>query len=91
MTHFTFQDEIRALKGIQELLSYIPQNCEDNPPLAETREPSVAKEDLNKIMPDEPSHPYDMREVLEAIVDDQSFFEVHKDYAEKYTSGLCSN
>tara|TARA_B100000900_G_scaffold103335_1_gene85630 strand:+ start:541 stop:2070 length:1530 start_codon:yes stop_codon:yes gene_type:complete len=89
VTHFTFQDEIRALKGIQELLSYIPQNCEDNPPLAEIREPSVAKEDLNKIMPDEPSHPYDMREVLAAIVDDQSFFEVHKDYAENILVGFA--
>ena len=81
--------EIKALRGVQQLLSYIPQNCEDNPPQADALEPSVSGEALRDIMPSSASQPYDMREVLQAIIDENSFFEIHKDYAENILVGFA--
>lgn len=89
VTHCTFLDEIKALRGIQQLLSYIPQNCEDNPPLVEAFDPAVSGESLQDIMPSSASHPYDMREVIYAIIDENSFFEIHKDYAENILVGFA--
>jgi propionyl-CoA carboxylase beta chain len=90
VTHFSCANELEAINNIKTLLKYIPQNCEDNPPSL----PYELKEDesrkaLNELVPDNPNQPYDMREVIEGTVDEGSFFEVHKNYAENIVVGFA--
>lgn len=90
VTHFTFENEIRCLEGIRQLLSYVPQNCEDDAPvLAYTYADDEKRMELDTILPDNPNHPYDMRDVIAGIVDRESFLEVHKDYAENIVVGFA--
>ena len=90
VTHFTAANELDCIQKIKNLLSYIPQNCEETAP----KVPYEQKEDesrpkLNEILPENPNQPYDMREVIDGIVDDDSFFEVHKDFAENVVVGFA--
>ncbi len=90
VTHFSCANEVTCINDIKQLLSYIPQNCEDDPPFV----PYEIKEDesrvaLNEIVPDNPNQPYDMREVVEGIVDADSFLEVHKNFAENIVVGFA--
>lgn len=89
VTHFTFPNEISCLEGIKKLLSYIPQNCEEEPPHVFYEEKDELRPKLNTIVPDNPNHPYDMREVINEIVDENSFLEVHKDFAENIVVGFA--
>lgn len=90
VTHFTCQNELQALTRIKELLSYIPQNCEDPiPDLPYTAPESEYRPKLDSIVPENPSTPYDMREVIAEIVDAESFLEVHKSFAENIVVGFA--
>ncbi|SIS82963.1 propionyl-CoA carboxylase beta chain [Belliella pelovolcani] len=90
VTHFACANELECINHIKKLLSYIPQNCEDEAPVY----PYEFKEDesrvvLNDIIPDNANHPYDIREVVHGIVDEESFLEVHKDYADNIVVGFA--
>lgn len=89
VTHFTAANELQCIEQLKKLLSYIPQNCEENGPVYpyETKIDEV-RTALNDVIPDNPNQPYDMREVINAIVDENSFYEVHKDYAENIVVGF---
>ena len=89
VTHFACDNELVCIEHIKKLLSYIPQNCEDEPPVTpyEMKENEERKQ-LNNIVPDDAQQPYDMREVVEGIVDEHSFLEVHKDFAENIIVGF---
>ncbi len=89
VTHFTYANEIECLKGIRTLLSYIPQNCEDDAPTINYRNADEKRPALNKIIPSNPNQPYDMKEVIEGVVDEASFYEVHKAYAENIIVGFA--
>jgi len=70
-------------------LSYLPQNNLEEPPIKETNDPiDRLEESLNEIIPDSPNKPYDMYEVIKAIVDDGQFLEVHADYAKNIIIGF---
>ncbi len=89
VTHFAYANEIECIEGIKRLLSYIPQNCEDSPTKLVYRTPETeVREVLNKIVPKNPNQPYDIREVVDGIVDEDSFYEVHKDYAANIVVGF---
>ena len=90
VTHFACANELACIQHIKKLLSYIPQNCEDTAPVYsyEIKE-DEKREILDSIIPDNPNHPYDMREVVDGIVDEGSFFEVHKNYAENIVVGFA--
>jgi len=90
VAHITCSNGIELLENIKKLLSYIPQNCEELPPSV----PYDSKEselifDLDSILPESNNQPYDMKEVINLIVDGNSFFEVHKDYAENIIVGFA--
>lgn len=90
VTHFSCANEVVCINLIKDLLSYIPQNCEEDAPFL----PYEIQEDesrpvLNDIVPINPNQPYDMREVINGIVDDKSFLEVHKNYAENIVVGFA--
>ncbi len=90
VTHFTAQTEEEGLALIRELLSYIPQNNQEEAPLVECTDPIDRVEDaLNEIIPDNPNKAYDMYEVIGAIVDNGKFFEVQKDYATNIIIGFA--
>ncbi len=89
VSHFSCANEVDCINNIRNLLSYIPQNCEEMPPsvLYESRDES--RPSLMDIVPDNPNQPYDIREVIEGIADEESFLEVHKDFAESMVVGFA--
>jgi propionyl-CoA carboxylase beta chain len=89
VTHFACANELECINHIKKLLSYIPQNCEDEAPVyAYELKDDESREVLDNIVPDNPNHPYDMREVIEGIVDESSFLEVHKNFADNIVVGF---
>ena len=90
VTHFTAQTEEEALKLIRKLLSYIPQNNLEEPPYIDCTDPIDRLEDsLNDIIPDNPNKPYDMYEVIGAIIDNGEFLEVQNQ--PKYLAGVLDS
>ncbi len=90
VTHFTYANEIECINGVKKLLSYIPQNCEEEPPaLPYETSGDELRPALNGIVPDNPNQPYDIKEVIEHTVDEGSFYEVHKDFAENIVVGFA--
>lgn len=89
VTHFTYENEIACINGIRQLLSYVPQNCEEEPPMLEYKAGDESRTQLNDIIPDNPNQPYDIREVIDGTVDEGSFYEVHKDFAANIVVGFA--
>ncbi len=88
--HLVADDETQSLMLVRELLSYLPQNNMEDPPfVATTDDPLRADPDLDTIIPDSPNKPYDMKDVIEKIVDDGIFFEVHEEYAANIVVGYA--
>lgn len=89
VTHFACANELECINHIKKLLSYIPQNCEDEAPVYEYElKDDESREVLDNIVPDNPNHPYDIRDVIEGIVDESSFLEVHKNFADNIVVGF---
>ena len=90
VTHFACANEIECINNIKRLLSYMPSNCEDEAPLmVYSLKEDETVEALQSIIPDNPNQPYDMKEVINGIADEDSFLEVHKDYAENIIVGFA--
>ena len=90
VTHFTAATEEEGLALIRKLLSYIPQNNLEEAPYVDCTDPIDRLEDsLNEIIPDSPNKPYDMYEVIGAIVDNGEFLEVQRDYAKNIIIGFA--
>lgn len=89
VTHFACANEVECLNYIRKLLSYMPQNCEDNSPRLLYEEADEKRPGLNDIVPGNSNQPYDMRQVIEGVVDAGSFLEVHKDFAENIVVGFA--
>lgn len=89
VTHFACANEIDAIQHIKKLLSYMPQNCEDNAPALPYQSGNELRPELNTIMPENASQPYDIRGVIAHVIDADSFLEVHKDFAENIVVGFA--
>jgi len=90
VSHFLLENEEEGLLLIRKLLSYLPQNNLEEPPMVECTDPIDRIEDsLNTIIPDNSNQPYDMKEVIYTIVDDGEFLEVHRNYAKNIIVGFC--
>jgi len=91
VTHFSCSNEIDCIRHIKRLLSYIPSNCEEPAPVREYSTGDETRPALNNIVPDNPNQPYDIREVITHLIDDdgEGFFEVHKNYAENIVVGFA--
>ena len=82
MAHFIAENEDECFNIIRRLLSYLPSNNMEDPPYIKSDdEPDRMESKLDEIVPSEPQIPYDMKELINLIVDKNSFFEVHKFYA----------
>tara|TARA_B110000046_G_scaffold177014_1_gene203332 strand:- start:79 stop:1620 length:1542 start_codon:yes stop_codon:yes gene_type:complete len=88
ITHFSCKNEIEAISSLKKLLSYVPQNCEEQAPSVPYTASNEDRPGLNNIIPENPNQPYDIRDVIEGTVDDDTFFEVHKNYAENIVVGF---
>ncbi|QDH77654.1 acyl-CoA carboxylase subunit beta [Echinicola soli] len=90
VTHFACQNEVECIKTIKSILSYIPQNCEDDAPSYPYELlDDESRAELNQVVPENPNHPYDMRDVVRGIVDEGSFLEVHKNFADNMVVGFA--
>ncbi len=90
VAHFRSADEQSGILKIRDLMSYLPQNNLEEPPYEECTDPIDRLEDeLNSIIPDNPNMPYDMKRVINGIVDNQEFLEVHADYARNIIVGFA--
>ena len=90
VSQFMAKTEEEGLQLIRDLISYLPQNNLEEPPMLEYNDPIDRKEDfLNQFIPDSPNKPYDMQQVIHAIVDNGQFLEVHKDFAKNLIVGFA--
>ncbi len=82
MAHFACESDEDAINRIKQLLSYLPANNMEDPPIVDTGDdPTRTDPKLNKIIPDNPNKPYDIKEVIYSIVDNAKIFEPHEYYA----------
>jgi propionyl-CoA carboxylase beta chain len=81
--HYVAESEGDCLYMIRLLLSYIPQNNMEDPPFVPTNDDRLrTEEELDHIVPDDPSKPYDMRDVIKLVVDNGVYLEIHENYAQ---------
>src|SRR5215211_4749407 len=82
VAHFAVPDDADCIRLVRELLGYLPSNNVDDPPRRQTADP-VDREDaaLDRLVPDSPNQPYDMLDLIHAVVDDGVFLEVHRYFA----------
>ena len=89
VTHFTAPNDILCLQQVRQLLSYLPQNCESLPHQLPYTPTDEVREQLESIVPASASQPYDMREVIAGIIDEDTFLEVHAQYADNIVVGFA--
>jgi methylmalonyl-CoA decarboxylase subunit alpha len=88
--HFVADNEDDGIMVIRKLLSYLPQNNLEDPPLYPCNDPIDRVDDnLNEIIPDNPNKPYDVVDVIDAVVDNGEFLEVHSNYAQNIVVGFA--
>ena len=90
VAHFAADSDEHALQITRELLSFIPSNNMENPPFVATNDPAArTDEKLNSIVPESSNQPYDIREIINTVVDDGYFFEVQEQYAPNIVIGFA--
>jgi len=90
VTHFACANELECIQHVKKLLSYMPQNCEETAPvypydLLEDE----SRKDLDSLIPENPNQPYDIRDAVRGIVDEDSFLEVHENFADNIVVGFA--
>ncbi|MCZ8145105.1 acyl-CoA carboxylase subunit beta [Flavobacterium sp.] len=89
VAHLTSPNGVECLEDIKRLLSYIPQNNKEKTPKLPYTLGEELREKLDTIVPENANKPYDMHEVIDGLIDEDSFFEIHKDYAENIVVGFA--
>ncbi|MBO0322132.1 acyl-CoA carboxylase subunit beta [Muricauda sp. CAU 1633] len=89
VAHKTSSNDAACLDDIKKLMEYLPQNNTELPPLQEYQLGEELREELSSIVPENPNKPYDMHDVINGIIDSESFYEIHKDYAENIIVGFA--
>lgn len=90
VAHFVFEDEEHAIMQVRKLLSYLPLNNFDTLPVSTDVDFNEERQDyLNKIVPDDPNRPYDMKEIINTLVDNNSFLEIHEKFASNILVGFA--
>ncbi|HTC93342.1 MAG TPA: acyl-CoA carboxylase subunit beta [Terriglobales bacterium] len=92
VAHFEAHDDAECLSMVRELLSFIPSNNLDDPPRRAATDPADrahSDDKLDSLVPSESNQPYDMKDVIHAVVDDGYFFEVHEHYAKNILVGFA--
>ena len=88
--HVAADSEADTMFLIRKMLSYLPQNNMEDPPYKPTRDNPLRREEkLDSFIPDDPSKPYDVKDIILMIVDDSEFFEIHENYASNIVVGFA--
>ena len=89
VAHFVYESDEECLEEVRRLLSFLPSNNLDDTPIFATAHPAGrSDEELRYLVPDEPNRPYDMRDIIYRIVDDEEFMEVQPSYAANVVVGF---
>jgi propionyl-CoA carboxylase beta chain len=88
VAHCTSANDVECLEDVKRLLSYLPQSNKETPKNLVYELKDELREKLGAIIPDNPNKPYDMHEVISGIIDEDSFFEIHKNFAENIIVGF---
>ena len=89
VTHFVLDSEEECLEEVRRLLSFLPSNNVEDSPLAPTTDSAIREEpDLRYLAPDDSNRPYDMRDLIYKVADDEEFLEVHQSFAPNIVVGF---
>lgn len=90
VTHFACANELECIQHIKKILSYMPQNCEEIAPVYPYEIlADESRTELDSLIPENPNQPYDIRDVVKGIVDEDSFLEVHENFADNIVVGYA--
>ena len=89
VAHKTSSNDVECLEDVKKLLSYLPQNNTESPQHLVYDLKDEVRDQLSQIIPDNANKPYDMHDVISGIIDSDSFYEIHKDYAENIIVGFA--
>ncbi len=90
VAHIVAENDADCILRVKELLSYIPSNNIEDPPVRECSDPADRMDpELDSIVPEEPNKPYDIKDVIHRVVDDGEFLEIHADYAQNIVVGFA--
>ncbi len=89
VTHLVATNDLDCIEKLKQLLSYIPQNCEEKTPTLPYTLTDEYRDVLETIIPENANQPYDIKEVIAHICDEDSFFEIHEQYAENIVIGFA--
>jgi propionyl-CoA carboxylase beta chain len=89
VAHRTAANDVECMEDIKKLLSYLPQSNREKPANLLYELGDEVREELTGIIPDNPNKPYDMHDVINGIIDEDSFYEIHRDYAENIIVGFA--
>jgi propionyl-CoA carboxylase beta chain len=90
VAHFAFDDDSSALDALRTLLSYLPSNNAEEPPIITcSDDPERRDEKLKIIVPSKPNKPYDVREIIECVIDERNFFEIQQHFAQNIVIGFA--
>ncbi|PCJ64608.1 MAG: methylmalonyl-CoA carboxyltransferase [Bacteroidetes bacterium] len=88
VAHLTSANDLEAIEDIKKLLSYMPQNCEEHPHKIAYELGNETRDTLKTIVPESANQPYDIREVINGIIDEETFFEIHEKFAPNIVVGF---
>ena len=89
VAHITSANDAECIEDIKKLLSYLPQNCEETTPVSEVTLGDETRNELSGIVPENPNQPYDIRDVINGVIDSDSFYEVHENFAPNIVVGFA--
>lgn len=89
VAHFTAADDLDAIDQLRRLVAYLPANCEEMPPRLPYEPADESRPELDTLLPESPNQPYDIRTVLNAVIDPDSSMEVHADHAPNMVIGFA--
>jgi propionyl-CoA carboxylase beta chain len=90
VAHFAYADDKHCLDGVRELLSFLPDNNQEDPPFTECKDPVDAEQpEMDSIVPANPNQPYDITRVITGCVDEGYFFEVQEHFARNIVIGFA--
>ena len=90
VNHFTSSNDVESLKSVRDIMSYMPQNAQEQAPHPESYlYDSKKKQAIEAVLPENSTIPYDIRKIVDCVIDDDSFREVHKDFAQNIVIGFA--
>ncbi len=89
VSQLTASNDVEAVQKMRRLLSYLPQNWREQPPERPCELGAEWRDELTDIVPPNPQQPYDMKAVIRQVVDEDSFFEIHENFAENIVVGFA--